>query len=254
MKHTFTLHAKGLTVDINEQKTLVDQFFGRGRPGSEKEYQIGEFDILQNARKTLDMKLSPEDYSTIYTFLQAVNMSLTEGFCRMADNLLKSSTNTLDEVETVKLNTGTESTGVIDVDCDVPTMYKILITLIISMRDFCHERLWNTLPKKQIATAPCESAHKICEKIAKEAGLKGETESETSDEANAALKGKTPRKKKAAEKAEKEKPILTKEFVNKKVLKLDEKKPKKETKKKTVTYRGFKKTVKTTEKKTKKAK
>lgn len=239
MKHTFTLHANGLKVDINEQKTLVDQFFGRGRPGSEKEYQIGEFDILQNARKTLDMKLSPEDYSTIYTFLQAVNMSLSEGFCRMADNLLNSSRNTLDEVETVKLNTGTESTGVIDVDCDVPTMYKILITLIISMRDFCHERLWNTLPKK-IAAAPCESAYKICEKIAEKVGLKGETESETSDEANAALKGKTPRKKKVSEKAKKEKPVLTKEFVNKKVIKLDEKQPKK--------------TVKTTEKKTKKAK
>ena len=36
---------------------------------------------------------------------------------------------------------------------------------------------------------------------------------------------------KGKKKAEKETPVLTKEFVNKKVLKLDEKKPKKETKK-----------------------
>ena len=231
MKHTLTLHSKGLTASIDEQKTLLDQIFGLGRPGPEKEYQIGLFDVLQNARKSLDKQLEPEDYSKIYTFLQEVNMSLSDGFCRLATSLLNSSRNTLDEVETVQIDTGTESTGVIDVACDVPSLYKILVTLIISMRDFCHERLWG-YPKK-IASVPSDKAFQICEKIAEGADWKSEVDTETSDESKAALKGKAPRKKKEPKKA------------------TTKKTTKKEPKKKELVYSGVKKAITKGDKKTK---
>lgn len=204
MKHTFTLHSKGLTASIDEQKTLLDQIFGRGRPGPEKEYQIGLFDVLRNARKRLDTQLEPEDYSKIWTFLQEVDVSLSDGFCRLATSLLNSSRNTLDEVETVRIDTGTESTGVIDVACDVPSLYMILVTLIVSMRDFCHERLWSGIPK-EIASVPSDTAYPICEKLAKDAELNCGAETETSDESKAAAKGKKPRKKKETNKETKKK-------------------------------------------------
>ena len=232
MKHTFILHSKGLTASIDEQKTLLDQIFGRGRPGPEKEYQIGVFDVLQNARKRLDAQLEPEDYSKIWTFLQEVDLSLSEGFCHLATRLLNGSRNTLGEVETVKIDTGTESTGVIDVACDVPSLYKILVTLIISMRDFCHERLWSGIPK-EIASVPSDTSYQICEKRAKDAELKGETDAETSDESKASVKGKKPRKKKETKKEAKKKAT------------------KKEPKAKELVYSDVKKVIKKGGKKTK---
>ncbi len=226
MKHTFTLHTKGLTASIEEQKTLLDQIFGRGRPGPEKEYQIGLFDVLRNARKRLDTQLEPEDYSKIWTFLQEVDVSLSDGFCRLATSLLNSSRNTLDEVETVQIDTGSESTGVIDVACDVPSLYKILVTLIVSMRDFCHERLWSGIPKV-IASVPSDTAYQICETRAKGAVLKAESETETSGESKAAAKRKKPRKKKETKKETKKKPTKkepkTKELVYSDVKKVIEK-------------------------------
>jgi hypothetical protein len=160
------------------------------------------------------------------TFLEGIERSVKEGFCRVASNLISSSTNTLDEVETVKCDTDIKGSEPTVLNCDVPSMYQLIILLLEGMKGCCHDRLWNdeSIPHKKEA---CPTALKVCEKIAKEAGLMGECESETSDEANAALKGKTPRKKKGKAKAKKEKPVLTKEFVNKKVIKLDEKKTKK---------------------------
>lgn len=205
MKHTFTLHSKGLSASIDEQKTLVDKILGRGRPGPENEYQIGGFDVLQNARKRLDTQLVPEDYLKICTFLQEVDLSLSEGFCHLATTLLNGSLTTLGKVETVKIDTGTESTGVIDVACDVPSLYKIIVTLIVSMRNFCHDRLWSGIPK-EIASVPSDTAYQMCEKLGKDAELKGESETKTSDErSKAAPKGKYHRKKKDTNKETKKK-------------------------------------------------
>jgi hypothetical protein len=227
MKHTFTIHSNNLNLTIDEQKTCFDQFFGRGRKNAGNEYKIADFDIVRHAFVTnLCTKLDSEDYSKIYTFLEGIERSVKEGFCRVASNLISSSTNTLDEVETVKCDTDIKGSEPTVLNCDVPSMYQLIILLLEGMKGCCHDRLWNdeSIPHKKEA---CPTALKVCEKIAKEAGLMGECESETSDEANAALKGKTPRKKKGKAKAKKEKPVLTKEFVNKKVIKLDEKKTKK---------------------------
>ena len=232
MKHTFILHSKGLTASIDEQKTLLDQIFGRGRPGPENEYQIGLFDVLQNARKNLDTQLEPEDYAKIWTFLQEVDVTLSDGFCHLANRLLNSSRNTLSEVENVQIDTGSESTGVIDVACDVPSLYKILVTLIVSMRDFCHERLWSGIPK-EIASVPSDTACQICEKRAKDAELNCGAEAETSAESKAAAKGKNPRKKKETKKEPKKKTT------------------KKETKAKELVYSDVKKVIKKGGKKTK---
>lgn len=204
MKYTFTLHSKGLSASIDEKKTLVDQIFGRGRPGPEKEYQIAFVDILKTASKRLDEKLEPEDYSKICTFLQEVYLSLSEGFCRLANGLLNSSRRTFGEVETVQIDTGTESIGVIDVACSVPSLYKILVTLIVSMRDF--------------ASVPSDTAYQMCEKLVKDAELKGESETKTTDESSkAAPKGKDPRKKKETNKETKKK-ATKKEPKNKEVV------------------------------------
>lgn len=232
MKHTFTLYSKGLAASIDEQKTLLDKIFGRGRPGPEKEYQIGLFGVLQNARKRLDTQLEPEDYLKICTFLQEVDLSLSEGFCHLANRLLNGSRNTLAEVETVRIDTGTESTGVIDVACDVPSLYKILVTLIVSMREFCHERLWSGIPK-EIASVPSDTAYPICEKLAKDAELNCGAETETSDESKAAQKRKEPRKKKETKKETKKKAT------------------KKEPKAKELVYSDAKKVIKNGGKKTK---
>lgn len=205
MKHTFTLHSNGLSVSIDEKKTLVDQIFGRGRPGPEKEYQIAFVDILKPASKRLDEQLEPEDYSKIYTFLQEVGVSLSEGFCRLANSLLNNSRRTFGEVETVQIDTGTESTGVIDVACSVPSLYRILVTLIVSTRNFCYERMWGDIPKKN-AAVPSDTADQICETISEDADLKGEAETKTTDESSkAAPKRKAYRKKKETNKETKKK-------------------------------------------------
>ena len=214
MKHTFTIHSKNLNLTIDEQKTLFDQFFGRGRKNAGNEYKIADFDIVRHAIVTnIGTKLDSEDYSKIYTFLDAIESSVKEGFCRVANDLITASTNTLDEVETVKCDTGIKGSEPTALNCDVPSMYQLIILLLEGMKGCCHNRLWNdeSIPHKKEA---CPNASKICEKIAKEPVDK-----------------KKKAEKKVVKKAEKEKPILTKEFVNKKVLKLDEKKPKKKTKK-----------------------
>ena len=224
MKHTLTLHSKELNITIDEQKSLFDRVFGRGLDRPETEYKISDFDTLWHARNTrLNTELNTEDYGKIYDFLDAVENSMREGFCRVARDLMNTSRATLDEVDKVKIDTNLKNSEPTEVACDVPSLHNIVVLLFEGMKAFCHERLWNAdnVPKKT------DAAPKVLQKIAKEAELMGECESETSDEANAALKGKTPRKKKGKAKAKKEKPVLTKEFVNKKVIKLDEQKTKK---------------------------
>lgn len=207
MKHTLTLHSVDLKVDIDEKKEFFDQVFGRGKKGPENEYSISSFDILGRALATLGDTLEQEDYGKVYDFLQAVEGAVTEGFSKVADDLLTTSRNTMSEVDTVKLFRDEELRK--NLDCDVPSMYNIIIALLEGMKICCHERLWKVRysPRNKIE-APDIQAYEThaAEELAKK-------------------KGKT--------KPKKEKPVLTNEFVNKKVLKLDgfEKQPKKTTKK-----------------------
>lgn len=202
MKHTLTLHSKDLNITIDEQKSLFDRAFGRGLDRPENEYKISDFDTLCHARNTrLNTELNTEDYGKIYDFLDAVENSMKEGFCRVARDLMNTSRTTLDEVDKVKIDTNLKNSEPTEVVCDVPSLHNIAVLLFEGMKAFCHERLWS---------ADNVASPKVLQPI--------------SDKPKA-------KKKAGKKKAEKEKPLLTKEFVNKKVLKLDEKKPKKKTKK-----------------------
>lgn len=140
MKHTLTLHSVDLKVDIDEKKEFLDQVFGRGKKGPENEYSISSFDILGRALTTLGDTLEQEDYGKVYDFLQAVEGAVAEGFSKVADDLLTASRNTMSEVDTVKLFRDEELRK--DLDCDVPSMYNIIIALLEGMKICCHERLW----------------------------------------------------------------------------------------------------------------
>ena len=140
MKHTLTLHSVDLKVDIDEKKEFLDQVFGRGKKGPENEYSISSFDILGRALTTLGDTLEQEDYGKVYDFLQAVEGAVSEGFSKVADDLLTTSRNTMREVDTVKLFRDEELRK--DLDCDVPSMYNIIIALLEGMKICCHERLW----------------------------------------------------------------------------------------------------------------
>lgn len=208
MKHTLTLHSVDLKVDIDEKKEFLDQVFGRGKKGPENEYSISSFDILGRTLTTLGDTLEQEDYGKVYDFLQAVEGAVAEGFSKVAGDLLTTSRNTMSEVDAVKLFKDGDANSAKDLDCDVPSMYNIIIALLEGMKICCHERLWKVKysPRHKIES-PDNQAYEThaAEELAKK-------------------KGKT--------KPKKEKPVLTKEFVNKKVLKLDgfEKQPKKTTK------------------------
>ena len=141
MKHTLTLHSVDLKVDIDEKKEFLDQVFGRGKKGPENEYSISSFDILGRALATLGDTLAQEDYGKVYDFLQAVEGAVSEGFSKVADDLFTTSRNTMREVDTVKLFRDEELRK--NLDCDVPSMYNIIIALLEGMKICCHERLWN---------------------------------------------------------------------------------------------------------------
>lgn len=141
MKHTLTLHSVDLKVDIDEKKEFLDHVLGRGKKGPENEYSISSFDILGRALTTLGDTLEQEDYGKVYDFLQAVEGAVAEGFSKVADDLLTASRNTMSEVDTVKLFRDEELRK--NLDCDVPSMYNIIIALLEGMKICCHERLWN---------------------------------------------------------------------------------------------------------------
>ena len=175
MKHTLTLHSVDLKVDIDEKKEFLDQVFGRGKKGPENEYSISSFDILGRALATLGDTLEQEDYGKVYDFLQAVEGAVSEGFSKVADDLLTTSRNTMREVDTVKLFRDEELRK--DLDCDVPSMYNIIIALLEGMKICCHERLWNGkyAPRQKIenteiknyeAQAAEEKTKKKCKKKA----------------------------------------------------------------------------------------
>lgn len=175
MKHTLTLHSVDLKVDIDEKKEFLDQVFGRGKKGPENEYSISSFDILGRALATLGDTLEQEDYGKVYDFLQAVEGAVSEGFSKVADDLLTTSRNTMREVDTVKLFRDEEVRK--NLDCDVPSMYNIIIALLEGMKICCHERLWNGkyAPRQKIedteiknyeAQAAEEKTKKKCKKKA----------------------------------------------------------------------------------------
>ena len=175
MKHTLTLHSVDLKVDIDEKKEFLDQVFGRGKKGPENEYSISSFDILGRALTTLGDTLEQEDYGKVYDFLQAVEGAVSEGFSKVADDLLTTSRNTMSEVDTVKLFRDEEIRK--NLDCDVPSMYNIIIALLEGMKICCHERLWNGkyAPRQKIedseiknyeAQAAEEKTKKKCKKKA----------------------------------------------------------------------------------------
>lgn len=175
MKHTLTLHSVDLKVDIDEKKEFLDQVFGRGKKGPENEYSISSFDILGRALATLGDTLEQEDYGKVYDFLQAVEGAVSEGFSKVADDLLTTSRNTMREVDTVKLFRDEELRK--NLDCDVPSMYNIIIALLEGMKICCHERLWNGkyAPRQKIedteiknyeAQAAEEKTKKKCKKKA----------------------------------------------------------------------------------------
>lgn len=175
MKHTLTLHSVDLKVDIDEKKEFLDQVFGRGKKGPENEYSISSFDILGRALATLGDTLEQEDYGKVYDFLQAVEGAVAEGFSKVADDLLTTSRNTMSEVDKVKLFRDEELRK--DLDCDVPSMYNIIIALLEGMKICCHERLWNGkyAPRQKIedheiknyeAQAAEEKTKKKCKKKA----------------------------------------------------------------------------------------
>lgn len=175
MKHTLTLHSVDLKVDIDEKKEFLDQVFGRGKKGTETEYSISSFDILGRALTTLGDTLEQEDYGKVYDFLQAVEGAVSEGFSKVADDLYTTSRNTMREVDTVKLFRDEEHRK--NLDCDVPSMYNIIIALLEGMKICCHERLWNGkyAPRQKIedheiknyeAQAAEEKTKKKCKKKA----------------------------------------------------------------------------------------
>ena len=175
MKHTLTLHSVDLKVDIDEKKEFLDQVFGRGKKGPENEYSISSFDILGRALATLGDTLEQEDYGKVYDFLQAVEGAVSEGFSKVADDLLTTSRNTMREVDTVKLFRDEEVRK--NLDCDVSSMYNIIIALLEGMKICCHERLWNGkyAPRQKIedteiknyeAQAAEEKTKKKCKKKA----------------------------------------------------------------------------------------
>lgn len=175
MKHTLTLHSVDLKVDIDEKKEFLDQVFGRGKKGPENEYSISSFDILGRALATLGDTLEQEDYGKVYDFLQAVEGAVSEGFSKVADDLLTTSRSTMREVDTVKLFRDEELRK--NLDCDVPSMYNIIIALLEGMKICCHERLWNGkyAPRQKIedteiknyeAQAAEEKTKKKCKKKA----------------------------------------------------------------------------------------
>lgn len=144
MKHTLTLHSKDLNITIDEQKSLFDRAFGRGLDRPENEYKISDFDALWHARNTrLNTELNTEDYGKIYDFLDAVENSMREGFCRVARDLMNTSRTTLDEVDKVKIDTNLKNSEPTEVVCDVPSLHNIVVLLFEGMKAFCHERLWN---------------------------------------------------------------------------------------------------------------
>ena len=175
MKHTLTLHSVDLKVDIDEKKEFLDQVFGRGKKGPENEYSISSFDILGRALATLGDTLEQEDYGKVYDFLQAVEGAVSEGFSKVADDLFTTSRNTMREVDTVNLFRDEELRK--NLDCDVPSMYNIIIALLEGMKICCHERLWNGkyAPRQKIedteiknyeAQAAEEKTKKKCKKKA----------------------------------------------------------------------------------------
>lgn len=175
MKHTLALHSVDLKVDIDEKKEFLDQVFGRGKKGPENEYSISSFDILGRALATLGDTLEQEDYGKVYDFLQAVEGAVSEGFSKVADDLFTTSRNTMREVDTVKLFRDEELRK--NLDCDVPSMYNIIIALLEGMKICCHERLWNGkyAPRQKIedpeiknyeAQAAEEKTKKKCKKKA----------------------------------------------------------------------------------------
>lgn len=144
MKHTLTLHSKDLNITIDEQKSLFDRAFGRGLDRPENEYKISDFDTLWHARNTrLNTELNTEDYGKIYDFLDAVENSMKEGFCRVARDLMNTSRTTLDEVDKVKIDTNLKNSEPTEVVCDVPSLHNIAVLLFEGMKAFCHERLWS---------------------------------------------------------------------------------------------------------------
>lgn len=163
MKHTLTLHSKDLNITIDEQKSLFDRVFGRGLDRPETEYKISDFDTLWHARNTRpNTELNTEDYGKIYDFLDAVENSMREGFCRVACDLMNTSRTTLDEVDKVKIDTNIKNSEPTEVACDVPSLHNIVVLLFEGMKAFCHERLWNAdnVPKKT------DAAPKVLQKIA----------------------------------------------------------------------------------------
>lgn len=144
MKHTLTLHSKDLNITIDEEKSLFDRVFGRGLDRPEPEYKISDFDALWHARNTrLNTEINTEDYGKIYDFLDAVENSMREGFCRVARDLMSTSRTTLDEVDKVKIDTNLKNSEPTEVVCDVPSLHNIIVLLFEGMKAFCHERLWN---------------------------------------------------------------------------------------------------------------
>ena len=195
MKHTLTLHSVDLKVDIDEKKEFLDQVFGRGKKCPENEYSISSFDILGRALTTLGDTLEQEDYGKVYDFLQAVEGAVSEGFSKVADDLFTTSRNTMREVDTVKLFRDEELRK--NLDCDVPSMYNIIIALLEGMKICCHERMWGDIPiPKKIASVPSDTAYQICE-------------TPSDESSKAAPKGKGPRKKKATKKEPKKKEVVS---------------------------------------------
>lgn len=203
MKHTLTLHSKDLNITIDEQKSLFDRAFGRGRDCPENEYKISDFDTLWHARNTrLNTELNTEDYGKVYDFLDAVENSMKEGFCRVARDLMNTSRTTLDEVDKVKIDTNLKNSEPTEVVCDVPTLHNLVVLLFEGMKAFCHERLWNSdnVPKKT------DAAPKVLQKNA----------------------DKPKAKKKAGKSVKKEKKVEVEYLGYKKAVKKGAKKTKKE--------------------------
>lgn len=186
MKHTLTLHSKDLLLTIDEQKSFLDRVFGRGLDRAENEYKIADFDTLWHARNTrLNTELDMEDYGKIYNFLDAVENSMREGFCRVARDLMSTSRNTLGEVDKVKIDPSLKNSEPTEVVCDVPSLHNIVVLLFEGMKAFCHERLWNTdgVPKKT------DAAPKILQKIADKPKAKKKAGKTAKKEKKAVKKG-----------------------------------------------------------------
>lgn len=164
MKHSLTLNSTGIMFTLDEQKTFFDQIVGRGRRGSEREYRLGNFDVLAHAVAAVGSSMDVETSAAMHDYVDAIEHSVEEGLLRMSGALLVSSGNTLDEVESVKIASPNVDANATEIECDVPSMHKIIITVLEGIKRQCAEHMVRKSPGADSSAECRQKSVCSCEK------------------------------------------------------------------------------------------